>query len=282
MPDAEHYEIPASVLDALNPTEKRPVVDRRGSTVWDVEAERGRYAVKLGYPITATSEWEAQEWTALAPAREGAVLQQIGTEEITYGEWDQGTWNAQPWREGISLYELWEPHRSRKATSDPDLGDALSCAETLAALHAKGWVHGDIQPAHFIVGPTGTFLIDLALAQGGEIPASYDFHYRGCLVHYESPEISRSVLGSGTAIPARAADVYALGATLFISATGFRHVAYPDDATRKVQRQAIVDGPHRPVNVPGVLGKLIETMLSPEPNDRPTSAEVCAVLRNAR
>ncbi|PNG97872.1 hypothetical protein SMF913_13897 [Streptomyces malaysiensis] len=129
-----------------------------------------------------------------------------------------------------------------------------------------------------IISPEGTALIDLALARGGDIPAAYDFGYRGCLVHYEGPEISRSVLETGTATPTMAADVYALGASLFISATGLRHVAYPDDASRKAQRQTIVDGPHRPVNVPGVLGKLIEAMLSPEPADRPTSAEVCKEL----
>ncbi|MFE0377962.1 protein kinase family protein [Streptomyces inhibens] len=139
-----------------------------------------------------------------------------------------------------------------------------------------------MQPNHFVIGPTATFLIDVALAQGGEVPEAYDFRYRGCLVHYEAPEISRSILASGTAVPTREADVYALGASLFISATGWRHVSYPDDADRRVQRQAIVDKPHRPVNVPGALGRLIEQMMTRNPADRPTSAEVCQELRNAR
>lgn len=164
----------------------------------------------------------------------------------------------------------------------PGLAHAAACAEALAALHAQGWVHGDIQPAHFIIGPGGAHLIDLALACGGEVPAEYDFPYRGCLVHYESPEISRSVLASGTAVPTMQGDMYALGASLLISATGRRHVAYPDDAPRTVQRQAIVDSPHRPVTVPGVLGKLIEQMLSPVPADRPTSAEVYNELNQQR
>ncbi|MEU1803650.1 hypothetical protein [Streptomyces sp. NPDC019937] len=46
-------------------------------------------------------------------------------------------------------------------------------------------------------------------------------------------------------------------------------------AVRKDQRRAIVDGPHRPA---GVLGKPIEAMLSPDPADRPTSAEACKEL----
>ncbi|WP_055557630.1 protein kinase [Streptomyces sp. NBRC 110028] len=282
MAEAASYEIPTSVLETLVASGRRLVLDRRGSTVWEVETQQGLYAVKLGYPIKATSEWEAQEWTALAPAREGAILQQLDRGNVSYGEWEHGTWNVQPWHQGNSLYDLWQPHRAEGASSEPDLSEALSCAEAVAALHATGWAHGDIQPAHLIISDEGTALIDLALAQGGDIPTAYDFSYRGCLVHYESPEISRSVLETGTATPTMTADVYALGASLFISATGLRHVEYPDDVSRKDQRQAIVDGPHRPVNVPGVLGKLIDAMLSSEPADRPTSAEVCKELSNGR
>ncbi|MET8013315.1 protein kinase [Streptomyces sp. NPDC005271] len=282
MAEAASYEIPTSVLETLVASGRRLVLDRRGSTVWEIETQQGRYAVKLGYPIEATSEWEAQEWTALAPAREGAILQQLNRGNVNYGEWEHGTWNVQPWHQGDSLYDLWQPHRAEGASSEPDLGEALSCAEAVAALHATGWAHGDIQPAHLIISDEGTALIDLALAHGGDIPTAYDFSYRGCLVHYESPEISQSVLNAGTATPTMEADVYALGASLFISATGLRHVAYPDDASRKDQRRAIVDGPHRPVNVPGVLGKLIEAMLSPDPADRPTSAEVCKELSSGR
>lgn len=52
-------------------------------------------------------------------------------------------------------------------------------------------------------------------------------------------------------------------------------VAYPDDAPRPVQGQAVAEGAHRPVSVRGVFGVLIEEMLRPDPADRPTSTEVC-------
>lgn len=61
-------ELPIVVLDALMPTTQRMVINRRGSTVWEVESHRGHYAVKIGYPIEATADWPAQPWTALAPA----------------------------------------------------------------------------------------------------------------------------------------------------------------------------------------------------------------------
>ncbi|MER7397895.1 hypothetical protein ABT381_20605 [Streptomyces sp. NPDC000151] len=39
---------------------------------------------------------------------------------------------------------------------------------------------------------------------------------------------------------------------------------------------------HRTVNVPGPLGKIIEQMMSRNPADRPSSADVCQELHNAR
>ena len=271
-------ELPVVVLDALMPTAQRLVINRRGSTVWEVDSPRGRYAVKLGDPIEATPDWPAQPWTALAPAREGAVLHRLGFDEIAYGEWERGTWNFQPWHEGPDLYRLWEPCRRPDSVVEPHTSVALGCVEALAELHAKGWAHGDVQPAHFIIGPERTHLIDLALARGGQVPEGYDFPFRGCLVHYEAPEIARMVLATGQAEPTPEADVYALGASLLISATGWRAVDYPDDAPRPVQREAVASGRRRSVKVPGELGALIDAMLSHAPGDRPTIYEVGKAL----
>jgi serine/threonine protein kinase len=272
-------EVPTVVLDALMPNAQRLVINRRGSTVWEVFGPRGHYAVKLGYPVEATADWPAQPWTALAPAREGAVLHRLGFDEIAYGEWEQGTWNFQPWHEGPDLYRLWEPCRRPDPVFTPESSVVvLGCVEALAELHGKGWAHGDVQPAHFIIGLERTHLIDLALARGGRVPQGYDFPFRGCLVHYEAPEIARSVLATGEAEPTQEADVYALGASLLISATGWRAVEYPDDAPRPVQREAVANGRRRPVKAPGELGDLIDAMLSFAPEDRPTIYEVGKAL----
>ncbi|MEU7353780.1 protein kinase [Streptomyces albidoflavus] len=271
-------ELPIVVLDALMPTSQRLVLNRRGSMVWEVQSDRGHYAIKVGYPIKATADWPAQPWTALAPAREGAVLHRLGFDDFAYGEWEHGTWNFQPWHEGPDLYRLWEPCRSKGSSVAPHVSVALGCVEALAELHAKGWAHGDVQPAHFIIGPERTHLIDLALSRGGHVPEGYDFPFRGCLVHYEAPEIARNVLATGEAEPTPEADVYALGASLLISATGWRAVEYPDDAPRPVQREAVADGRRRSVKAPGELGELIEAMLSHAPEDRPTIYEVGKAL----
>jgi hypothetical protein len=112
-----------------------------------------------------------------------------------------------------------------------------------------------VQPAHFIIGPERTHLIDLALARGGHVPERHDFPFRGCLVHYEAPEIAR-VLATEEADPTQQADIYAPGASLLIAATGWRAVEYPDDAPRPVRREAVASGKRRPVKAPGPLGEL--------------------------
>ncbi|RKN11615.1 protein kinase [Streptomyces radicis] len=258
----------------LRPRASRPVMDRRGSSVWRVtDDEGGRHAVKLGYAAAPT-----HAWTALAPAREAAVLRHLGREGVHWGDWERGTWSVQPWREGESLWSRWEGHRSGDRGTDAQVAEARSCAGALAELHDAGWVHGDVQPHHFIIGGRRTHLIDLGLARGGDIPPAHDFPFRGCLVMYESPEISRSVLAHGHAVPTREGDVFALGASLFISVTGLRAVDFPPDAARDEQRRVIARGRHREVTIPGVLGGLIEAMLSPAPVDRPTLAEVCRAL----
>ncbi|NYI06897.1 protein kinase [Allostreptomyces psammosilenae] len=271
MTELPPYDLPPHVAAFLSPTSTRLVLHRRGSTVWDVRSAAGRYALKLGFPASPT-----HEWTALAPAREVSVLRALGRGDVFEGRWDRGTWGVQPWRTGESLWDRWAP--VRESATPPPLADAAACAAALAELHARGWAHGDVQPAHLLVLATRADLIDLALALGGDIPPEVDFPFRGCLVHYEAPELSRSVLDTGHAVPTPEADVYALGASLLISATGRRAVVYPDDAPRVEQRQAIVEGRYRDVTVPGPLGPLVDAMLSPKPGDRPTAGEVHAAM----
>nr|WP_233521925.1 protein kinase [Streptomyces triticagri] len=255
-------------------------MDRRGSTVWDVTTADGRYAVKAGYPIEATEHWSAQPWTAHAPGREAAVLAAMNT-PVTTGTWASGTWNAQPWHEGPDLQQLWERYRLPGSAEPIRMDAALECARALADLHARGWAHGDVQPAHFILGLDKTHLIDLALTAGPDVPADVDFPYRGCLVHYEAPEISRSVLETGTAMPTQAADVYALGASLLMAARGRRYVVYPDDASRADQRTEVVHGVRRSINVEGPLHPLLTAMLAYTPRGRPTITEVVEELTGA-
>ncbi|MGW0682853.1 protein kinase [Streptomyces sp. NPDC002754] len=270
-------QLPDQITNALPPIiEAKRVANRRASMVWDVRTDTARYAVKLGHASPATDEHADRPWTALAPGREAAVLHHLDA-PVPSGTWEKGTWCIQPWHEGPDLQQLWEGHRVDGTV--PSVVTALECASALAGLHAQGWAHGDVQPMHFLIGPTRTHLIDLALAQGKPIPDEVDFPHRGCLVHYEAPELSRQVLEEGEASPTQASDVYGLGASLLMAARSRRAVIYPDDAPRVVQRKAIVEGSRRPVNIDGPLGELVERMLSYNLADRPTIQQVIDGMR---
>ncbi|MFE9733042.1 protein kinase [Streptomyces sp. NPDC005863] len=276
MPGALVPELPPTLAAQLGIGDVSLVLDRRGSMIWDVHVGARRYALKLGHPIAETEHWPAQPWTALAPAREAAVLDQLGR-PVPSGEWERGTWNMQSWHEGPDLQHAWR--EVREQGTRPDLTVALRCARALAGLHAQGWAHGDVQPAHLILDDRTVHLIDLALAHGKPVPGDVDFPFRGCLVHYEAPEISARILDHGWATPTQAGDVYALGASLLMAATGRRVVIYPDHVDRTEQRAAIVQGNRRPVNVKGPLKLLIEQMLRHAPERRPAIAHVVRTLQ---
>lgn len=120
-------------------------------------------------------------------------------------------------------------------------------ADALEAAHAVGIVHGHITPDDVLVGRRGrTLLADFGLPsidRGRPVPA---------------PEVGRG------GPPTPAADVFALGATLYTMATG---------------RPATgADRLPLPPEVPFPLVDVIETCLAVEPDDRPALADVATRL----
>jgi len=80
-----------------------------------------------------------------------------------------GSWLALRWVEGITPCRLFTPARrggDSPARRDSILRVALNIIDRLAQLHALGWRHADLQPAHILVSDTTVRLIDFALAQG--------------------------------------------------------------------------------------------------------------------
>ena len=119
-----------------------------------------------------------------------------------------------PWLEGASL-------QARLAAGEQfDVPKALwiarQTAEALDALHAAGWMHGDVTPGNIHVSPTGhVTLIDLSFARRrDEIGSAADRPIMGTC-SYIAPEYFTSALRADIR-----SDIYSLGVGVVRDAFG--------------------------------------------------------------
>lgn len=145
-------------------------------------------------------------------------------------------------------------------------------AEALTALHAAGWLHGDVKPANILVGAGGhVTLLDLGFARrldeaAEQAPATIEG-----TPHYMPPEaLARA--GSASA----AGDIYSLGAVLLEMLAG-RAQGTVDRFAALAARPRL--GPAGPIRgfIPHAtvrLSRLLQQMVANQPLRRPTAAEV--------
>jgi serine/threonine protein kinase len=111
----------------------------------------------------------------------------------------------------------WEPLGRRTGARDAAWVGAASRSafDALAAVHAAGFVHGDLSPDNVMVSDDGAHavLVDFGLAQGPGLPPMPAGPFRGTLA-YAAPEVAR---GEPSGAPA---DVFALAASLLHVAGG--------------------------------------------------------------
>ena len=149
---------------------------------------------------------------------------------------------------------------------------ARQLAGALAALHAAGWMHGQVRPEHVIVSPQGhATLIDLA--------QSRRLDSEECDAHSWPP--SDLVYAAPEAFPARgrlaaASDIYSLGILLFELLVG--RLPFVADGRRQwaechLRRRPLDIRDVRPA-ISRDIAHLVRQMLAKEPLRRPTAEQL--------
>ncbi len=259
----------------------RPIADRRGSRVYRLEFPAGDVALKLA---TRNADNQGVHEAEHLARREAAVLHHlpefIPGYLIDSGDLDgDGSWLALRWLDGITPHRLFAParHGDDSLARRDDLVHAVAdVADRLAALHALGWRHADLQPAHILLGSGTIGLIDFALAQGPHALHA-DVIYRGGMVHFTAPETAAHILATpdnqSIALDERA-EVYALAAVLHLAWTGLPPTRYThDQASWRDKLKDIAHGSQhnlaaiRPWSWPA-FENVLRQALTPEPEDR--------------
>jgi serine/threonine-protein kinase len=178
---------------------------------------------------------------------------------------------------GISLDRMLTQRRGRgeryELTEALDLVAAV--ADALSAVHAAGLAHRDVKPANVMLAPGGrVVLMDFGLVwphaeRGGRnaVAGSLD---------YMAPEALSGNVAEGAA---HLVDLYALGVLAFEVLTGIMPFDRSDGATRwHLRRIESVRA-----DVPAPLRAWVHQLLSPDPEERPQSAEAAVwQLRSMR
>lgn len=148
----------------------------------------------------------------------------------------------------------------------------LQLADALDAAHEAGIVHRDVKPGNVLIGQNGTAkLVDFGIARAsGDVTVTQTGVLTGT-PDYFAPEVARG------AKPTPEADIFALGATLYICVEG-----QPPFGTNKnalTQLQVVADGAIRAPRQAGRLTPVLRKLLAAEPGDRPTAREAAELLR---
>ncbi|MEW2157721.1 serine/threonine-protein kinase [Streptomyces sp. NPDC007189] len=150
---------------------------------------------------------------------------------------------------------------------------ATSLAQTLADIHAAGFIHRDLKPPNIVLTSDGPRVIDFGIARPehgltltttGQIPVTPG---------YGAPE---QVLGQRVAPPA---DVFSLGAVLVYAATGRR--AFDGGHVAALQYE-VVHGQPRLGDMSPQLQELIAPCLAKDPTARPLPAQIAQLMSAPR
>lgn len=177
-------------------------------------------------------------------------------------------WLATEYVPGPSLAEAVARSGALPVAAVRALGVALATA--LAAVHGVKVLHRDLKPANVLLGAAGPKLIDFGIAQAFEATALTSTGLVVGSPGFMSPE---HLVGSRAVVPA--SDVFCLGAVLAYAASG-QGPFHDEEMAAVIYRITRADAELS--GVPEELRPVVERCLRLDPAERPSAAELAALL----
>ena len=162
---------------------------------------------------------------------------------------------------------------------------AADIASSYAELHARGVIHGDVNPSNVILGPRGEItLVDFTLARFTDDEAAQP---RGAAQFFWDPDLALSLEAREVPPSASAAsDQYGLGAVLYYLLTGRPYLDFAlvqSESLRQVVEQAPLSFADRGIPSWTALEDALRRMLDKAPARRfSTLRDAATALRAAR
>ncbi|WP_044640904.1 serine/threonine-protein kinase [Risungbinella massiliensis] len=162
---------------------------------------------------------------------ESTVLQEIKDPSfVTSGTHSNYVWLLRTWLSGVTSSDYTAYVRQNPSTENQTrfVIDLTKMLDKVITLDKTGYLHGDLQPAHFLFLPNQeVHLLDLETSY--KKGAIHD--YKGALVHFVSPEVADAMLQKTNAPLNELTEVYAFGATAFFLYSDVVPIAYSEDHT---------------------------------------------------
>jgi tetratricopeptide (TPR) repeat protein len=250
------------------------------ATVWHATGPDGDVAIKVMNPDKTTEEQVRRihrEFKAMSLADSPYVVKVLESGE------DRGfPWLALEYVGGPTLEELiasWEENPGVERWGEIT-GLLEGIARALEHIHGRGLVHRDLKPSNLLVAPDGT----AKLADFGSVKAPDQFttnltmagHLVGTVAFMAPEQITEDQISPK-------ADLYALGAVLYVMLTGRKPVE--SDSIAGYLAKHLMEDPRPPAEVdprvPAHLSRLCMHLLRKDPSQRPRDASQVLELVHA-
>lgn len=201
------------------------LVNRRGASTWKIKQGKSFHVLKVAklQPKENPATYH-HDLRVYSIEREAKILKELneftGNMYSFSGKNDALIWVATKWMEGQSVGQLSKVCRVNY--SDRDKAELLRLIiriiEKVSDLHEHTYLHGDLQPAHFLLDAEDSLhLLDYGWAK----QMDEEVIYKGALVHYCAPEIAAKILeGQENIAYHQASEIYSAASVAVLLYTG--------------------------------------------------------------